>query len=137
MLVGTNNQLVAANILSSGQQSCSLSKGFPHAGWGWGGRVQLMRENAVAAAFYTKNRGGVLAAAARSAGMESNSSDDGGNQCSVQQHDSALSATSSLGNRGCVSTFRFAAGGISLAPPTPMVCSSTALMGSVSAQLRL
>ena len=103
----------------------------------WEGRVQLMRENLVAAAFYTKNRGGVLAAAARSAGMESNSSDDGGNQCSVQQHDSALSATSSLGNRGCVSTFRFAAGGISLAPPTPMVCSSTALMGSVSAQLKL
>ena len=70
--------------------------------------MQLRRENAVAA-FYTKNRAGVLAAAAAiwccRNGRESN---DGGNQCSVHL---ALSKTS-LGNRGCVSTFRFAGGEI-------------------------
>ena len=68
-----------------------------------GRRVQPRRENAVAAV-YTKNRAGVLAAAAICFCRNGRESNDGGNQCSVH---SALSTTS-LGNRGCVSTFRFA-----------------------------
>ena len=98
LLDGTNNQLVAATILSQPSSTCLRLpvKGIP-TGWA------QSAENAVAA-IYTKNRDGVLAAAAICFCRNGRESNDGGNQCSVHQ---ALSKIS-LGNRGRVSTFQFA-----------------------------